>query len=86
MRGGGRSFSGLRGNISTDFDGGISDRGYFGGKAARRGFDAGTPYQYGYPTTEEHEHVHPMYHTVYLDDKGESPSVSNPQTKTEDGV
>ena len=69
MRGrGSSSFSELRGNISTEFNDGYDDKGYFGGKAYATGFDEGTPYRYGYPVpsyTDEY-HVHESYHTMYL--------------------
>ena len=64
--GGGRGYSGLRGNISTYFGDGENDHGASGGKAFVDGFDHGTPYRYGYPNIHlDTEHYHSMYHTIF---------------------
>lgn len=65
--GGGSAYSGLRGNISTNFLDGTDDRGASGGKAYIDGFDHGTPYRYGYPTTETTQHSHEIYHSIFND-------------------
>ena len=77
--GGGRGYSGLRGNISSYFGDGENDHGASGGKAYVDGFDHGTPYRYGYPMVySTDEHYHSMYYPIFNDcicNSFESPSL-----------
>jgi hypothetical protein len=73
----GSGFSGLRGSVDTDFTNGVDDRGAYGGKANKKGFEQAS-YRYGYASQNpEYDHITQYHYIQHLHTMQDEDAFSN---------